>query len=150
MTADIFADAEAFRAACADGQLLVPMTADGGNLERASGMIEALRIPGPVLILECDGLSLEHGEGEGCEACDGERLRQESKRRARERERGHIRFDTTAVCDSGRLVIADMSLEPAVRDKLAERWIARPVEIIECDRASCTLAGARCIGCPEE
>ena len=147
---NILEDVAAFRAACAQGQVTVRQRPANEDGELAVAMLDALGIRGPVLILECDGLSLAHGEGEGCEGCDGERLRREALRLARERGPARIRFSTTAVCDTGRLVVRDMSLEPAVRDKLAARCIRRPGEIVECDRANCNLAGARCIGCPEE
>lgn len=150
MTADIFADAEAFRAACAGGTLIVPMTADGGNLERASAMIDALRIGRRVLLMECNGVALDHAEGEGCEACDAERLRREALRLARERGPARIRFDTAALLETGRLVVADMALEADIRRELSARWIRRPVELVLCERRNCVFEAARCIGCPED
>ena len=147
---NILEDVGAFRAACAKGIVTVRQRPGNEDGELAVAMLDALGIRGPVMVIECNGMDLRHGEGEGCEGCDAERLRRKAVADAREGKRNPIRFSSAAVSDSGRLVVRDMSLEPAVRDKLAARCITRPVEVVECDRANCNVDGARCIGCPEE
>lgn len=147
---NILEDVAAFRAACAQGQVTVRQRPDNEDGELAVAMLDALGIRGRVLVFECNGIALLHGEGEGCEACDGERWRRKAIADAREGKRHGFRFDTAALLETGRLVVADMALEADIRRELSARWIRRPVEIVECDRANCTLAGARCIGCPED